>query len=95
MYSLSMFVTIFANYVMGFPVSPGIVFDVTVQGEGRERTSIASQNVQQKRTFKNVAIGIDLESDMVYFHNFLCGRTKTGGPVVIQAQWQALIGVRL
>jgi hypothetical protein len=32
MYSLSIFVTIFANYVMGFPVSPGIEFDVTVLG---------------------------------------------------------------
>jgi hypothetical protein len=68
-----MFVTIFANYVMGIPVSPGTEVDVTVLREGRERTSIASQDAQQKRIFKNVAICIDLESDMVYFHNFLCG----------------------
>ena len=69
---------------MGSPVSPGIEFDFTVLEEYRETTFIALQAAQKKkRIFENVAIGIDFESDVVYFHNFLCGRTKTGVPAVI------------
>jgi hypothetical protein len=66
------------------PVSPGIDFDFTVLEECRGTTFIALQDAQKKkRIFENVAIGIDLQNYMIYFHNFLCGRTKTGGPALI------------
>jgi hypothetical protein len=68
---------------MGLPMSPSIEFDVTVLEECRDRTFVTLQDAQQQRTFDSIAISIDLESDMIYFHNFLCGRTKTGGPAVI------------
>jgi hypothetical protein len=57
--------TIFANYVIGSPLSPGIEFDFAVLEECRETTFIALQDAQKEKSiFENVANGIDLQNDI-------------------------------
>lgn len=74
--------TIFANYVMGSPMSPGFEFDFTVLEECRETTFIALQDAQKKKVSLKMWLSVSIFKT-TYFHNLLCRRTKTGGPAVI------------